>query len=140
MPSSCWPPQAPSWSAIPLADKMLADVTEVIETRFWEEQNGAIAEEFNADWSPISSYHGQNSNMHLTEALMAAFEATGERSYLDKAERIADLIIRRRAGENGYRVAEHFDGNWTVDKTYTSAIRCSARRAPRRATGSNGHG
>ena len=29
---------------------------------------------------------------------MAAFEATGERSYLDKAERIADLIIRRSAG------------------------------------------
>ncbi len=102
----------------PLADRMLADVTEVIETRFWEEQNGAIAEEFNADWSPISTYHGQNSNMHLTEALMAAFEATGDRSYLDKAERIADLIIRRRAGENGYRVAEHFDGNWAVDKAY----------------------
>lgn len=102
----------------PLADKMLADVTEVLETRFWEEQHGAIAEEFNADWSVIAPYHGQNSNMHLTEALMAAFEATGERSYLDKAERIADLIIRRKAGENGFRVAEHFDGNWQVDKGY----------------------
>lgn len=102
----------------PLADKMLADVTEVLETRFWEEQHGAIAEEFNADWSVIAPYHGQNSNMHLTEALMAAFEATGERSYLDKAERIADLIIRRKAGENGFRVAEHFGGNWQVDKGY----------------------
>jgi len=102
----------------PLADKMLADVTEILETKFWEEQHGAIAEEFNADWSVIAPYHGQNSNMHLTEALMAAFEATGERRYLDKAERIADLIIRRKAGENGFRVAEHFDGNWQVDKGY----------------------
>jgi mannose/cellobiose epimerase-like protein (N-acyl-D-glucosamine 2-epimerase family) len=102
----------------PLADRMLADVTEVLESKFWEEQHGAIAEEFNADWSPIAPYHGQNSNMHLTEALMAAFEATGERSYLDKAERIADLIIRRKAGGNGFRVAEHFDGNWVVDKGY----------------------
>ena len=102
----------------PLADKLLADVTEVIETKFWEARHGAIAEEFNADWTPISPYHGQNSNMHMTEALMAAFEATGERSYLDKANSIADLIIRRRAGENGFRVAEHFDADWTLDKGY----------------------
>ncbi|MEP0322728.1 AGE family epimerase/isomerase [Bauldia litoralis] len=102
----------------PLADRMLADVTEILETKFWEEGSGAIAEEFNADWSPIAPYRGQNSNMHLTEALMAAFEATGERHYLDKAERIADLIIRRRAAENGYRVAEHFDDEWQLDKSY----------------------
>ena len=116
MPSCCW--RRAKLVGHPLADEMLADVTEVLETKFWEEQHGAIAEEFNADWSPIAPYHGQNSNMHLTEALMAAFEATGERSYLDKAERIADLIIRRLAGENGYRVAEHFDGNWGLDKGY----------------------
>jgi len=102
----------------PLADKMIADVTEVINTRFWNETNGAIDEEFNADWSAISPYHGQNSNMHMTEALMAAFEATGNRDYLSKAERIADLIIHRRAKENGYRVAEHFDANWALDKGY----------------------
>ena len=102
----------------PLADRMLEDVTDIINTRFWQDRHGAIAEEFNADWSPISAYQGQNSNMHMTEALMAAFEATGERDYLDKAERIADLIIRRRAGENGWRVAEHFDADWAVDKDY----------------------
>ena len=100
----------------PLADRMLADVTEVINTRFWQDDNGVISEEFNADWSPISPYQGQNSNMHMTEALMAAFEATGDRDYLDKAERIADLIIRRRAAENGWRVAEHFDADWAVDR------------------------
>ena len=102
----------------PLADKVIADVTEVIETRFWNKQHGAIEEEFNADWSPISPYHGQNSNMHLTEALMAAFEATGNREYLSKAEQIADLIIRRSAGANGFRVAEHFDADWNVDHNY----------------------
>lgn len=102
----------------PLADRMLADVTEVLEKHFWEERHGAIAEEFAEDWSVIAQYRGQNSNMHLTEALMAAFEATGERSYLDKAERIADLIIRRRAGENGFRVPEHFDTEWVLDKGY----------------------
>lgn len=102
----------------PLADRMIADITEVIDTRFWNAGHGAIEEEFNADWSVISPYHGQNSNMHLTEALMAAFEATGNRDYLSKAERIADLIIRRSAGANGFRVAEHFDADWNVDHGY----------------------
>jgi mannose/cellobiose epimerase-like protein (N-acyl-D-glucosamine 2-epimerase family) len=104
----------------PLADRMLADITEILDTKFWEERHGAIAEEFQADWSPVDggSYHGQNSNMHLTEALMAAFEVTGERHYLEKAESIADLVIRRSAGSVGYRVAEHFDAEWVIDKDY----------------------
>ncbi|WP_332302721.1 AGE family epimerase/isomerase [Rhizobium sp. GR12] len=104
----------------PLADKMMADITEVLETRFWEKQHGAIAEEFTADWGPIDggTYRGQNSNMHLTEALMAAYEATGEQHYLDKAESIADLLIRRLAGATGFRVGEHFDTNWTLNKDY----------------------
>lgn len=104
----------------PLADRMLADITGILDTKFWEPHHGAIAEEFNRDWSAIDggTYRGQNSNMHLTEAMMAAFEATGDRSYLDKAESIADLVIRRRAGENGFRVPEHFDADWVLDKAY----------------------
>ncbi|WP_313612765.1 AGE family epimerase/isomerase [Agrobacterium sp.] len=102
----------------PLADAMLADVTEVLQSRFWEENHGAINEEFNRDWSPIEAYRGQNSNMHLTEALMAAYEVTGERSYLDKAERIANLIINRCARALDFRVPEHFDENWTLNKDY----------------------
>ena len=102
----------------PLADRMLADITEVLEQRFWEDRHGAIAEEFSRDWVAVPNYRGQNSNMHLTEALMAAFEATGDRSYLDKAERIADLIIRRKAGELGFRVGEHFDSDWQLDRDY----------------------
>lgn len=102
----------------PLADPMLADITEVIETRFWEDAHGAVAEEFTRDWSGISGYRGQNSNMHLTEALMAAFEVTGDGGYLARAERIADLIIARHARVLGHCVAEHFDAAWNIDKSY----------------------
>lgn len=105
----------------PLADAMLANISQVLETRFHDERHGAIAEEFSADWQPVAGYRGQNSNMHLTEALMAAFEATGAQRYLDQAERIADLLIRRHAADNGYRVPEHFDQDWVVDKTYYHA-------------------
>ncbi len=102
----------------PLAPQVLADVTEVINTRFWDDKAGAVREEFANDWSNITSYRGQNSNMHLTEALMAAFEATGDKTYLNKAERIAELIIARNAVPLGHRVAEHFHEDWSLDKTY----------------------
>ncbi|HZP19290.1 MAG TPA: AGE family epimerase/isomerase [Bauldia sp.] len=104
----------------PDADRLLADVGEVIRARFWEKKNGAMAEEFAADWQPISTYRGQNSNMHSTEALMAAFEATADRSWLDMAESIASLVIGKRAAENGWRVAEHFNENWELDRDYSN--------------------
>ncbi len=104
----------------PLADAMLADVTDILETRFWGAAHGAIAEEFTADWQPLEggTYRGQNSNMHLTEALMAAFEATGDSTYLARARSIADLVINRAARSAGWRVAEHFDAGWTIDRSY----------------------
>lgn len=102
----------------PDAARLIADVTEVIEVRFWEEEFGAVAEEYRADWSEIAPYRGQNANMHMTEALMAAFEATGEREYLRKAMRIAVRIIDRAARKQGWRVAEHFTPSWEVALDY----------------------
>ena len=102
----------------PDADRLLDDATNVLLERFWEPEHGAIAEEFNEDWSPIGSYRGQNSNMHLTEACMAAFEATGRQQYLDMALNIADLIIRRITAANGWRLPEHFHRDWTLDANY----------------------
>ena len=39
----------------PDADRLLADVSEVLETRFWEAGVGASAEEFREDWSTFSA-------------------------------------------------------------------------------------
>jgi mannose/cellobiose epimerase-like protein (N-acyl-D-glucosamine 2-epimerase family) len=102
----------------PDADRLLADVSEILTTRFWEKQHGASAEEFSRDWQPISDYRGQNSNMHLTEALTAAFEATGDNAYLGMAESIATLIVQRHAAANGWRLPEHFNQNWELDRDY----------------------
>ena len=105
----------------PDADRILSDVTKVLETRFWEEEHGAVSEEYAHDWTKISDYRGQNSNMHLTEALMSAFEATGDVAYLAKAERIADLIIGKHAANLNYRVAEHFHSDWTLNNDYVGS-------------------
>ena len=100
------------------ADRLLQDVTEVLQTRFWESEHGATAEEFAEDWTPISGYRGQNANMHLTEALMAAYEATGDQAYLSRAESIADLVIGRLARAHGWHVMEHFNASWEPDLAY----------------------
>lgn len=103
----------------PLAADMLADVTAILKEKFWEDQHGAIVEEFTAEWGSMGPYRGQNSNMHLTEALMAAFEATDDRDYLIMAERIAELVIHCHAQACGYRLPEHFTEQWEVDFAYS---------------------
>ena len=100
------------------ARALLDDVAEVLDTRFWEDGPGAMAEEFEPDWTPVPGYRGQNANMHMVEALMAAFEATGEGLFLDRALRIAELIVDRTARAHGWRLAEHFDEGWRVDRDY----------------------
>jgi mannose/cellobiose epimerase-like protein (N-acyl-D-glucosamine 2-epimerase family) len=102
----------------PDADRLITDILTVLKERFWEEQYGAVAEEFSRDWQPFDSYRGQNSNMHLTESLMAAFEATHDSTCLRMAERVADLIIGRHAAANGWRLPEHFTITWSVDRSY----------------------
>ena len=104
----------------PDADRLLADVTEVLLSRFWDKVHGVSREEFSRDWQPISLYRGQNSNMHLCEALMAALEATGDNSYLAMAESIATLVIQKHAALCGWRVAEHFDEDWQLDSDYAA--------------------
>lgn len=102
----------------PQADRLLEDISEVLETRFWEADKGAGAEEFTANWQPLGTYRGSNSNMHLTEALIAAYEATGDREYIEKAQSVASLLIEKSAANNDWRLPEHFHEDWSVDLDY----------------------
>ncbi|MEP2780897.1 MAG: AGE family epimerase/isomerase [Pseudoruegeria sp.] len=102
----------------PDADRLLADITEVLQTRYWEESYGRFAEEFRADWTPFSKYRGLNANMHSVEAHLAAFEATNDASYLDRAGRILSFFFEELAPAHGWRLPEHFTEDWTVDADY----------------------
>src|SRR5690606_24163552 len=68
----------------------------LLETRFWDGDAGLYRDEADRDWL-FSGYRGQNANMHLCEALIAAFEASGEARYLDRALLLADHMTRRQA-------------------------------------------
>lgn len=89
----------------------------LLEARFWDAGAGLYRDEADADWR-FSTYRGQNANMHLTEALIAAYEATGEERYLERALAVADAITRRQAEQSGGLVWEHYDADWVIDWDY----------------------
>ena len=89
----------------------------LLETRFWEGAAGLYRDEADADWN-FSGYRGQNANMHLCEAMIAAFEACGERFYLERALQLADRMARRQAALAGGLVWEHYDRDWNIDWDY----------------------
>lgn len=110
-------------AGVPGAPELLDRAAAVIENHFWQEGEGASAESFDENWEPSEpDYRGQNANMHLTEAMMAAYEATGRHIFLDHAVRIATKIVNAHARRHQWRVPEHFDATWTVLPDYNADV------------------
>jgi mannose/cellobiose epimerase-like protein (N-acyl-D-glucosamine 2-epimerase family) len=96
----------------------IAETHELMEQRFWEPRHGLYADQATADWSALLPYRGQNANMHTCEALIAAYEASGERRYLLRAETVARNITREQAKLADGRIWEHYDQDWRIDWDY----------------------
>lgn len=90
---------------------------ELLEARFWEPAFGLYRDEADVDWN-FSGYRGQNANMHMCEAMLAAFEASGDARYLDRALTLTDRMTRRQAAQAGGLVWEHYDRDWNIDWDY----------------------
>jgi len=95
----------------------LEESWQLLESRYWEARFGLYRDEADGAWQ-FSSYRGQNSHMHLCEALLAAYQASGAPRYLERALLIADHMTRRQAGKAGDLVWEHYDAGWNVDWDY----------------------
>lgn len=93
----------------------IAEAFELMEQRFWSAADGLYADEASEDWSVLSSYRGQNANMHACEALQAAWQATGERRYLERAYTVAYNITQRQAERCGGLIWEHYNEAWQPD-------------------------
>src|SRR5207253_981634 len=86
-----------SMAGIDEARPWIAETFQLMEDHFWSDRYGLYADEASADWSRLSPYRGQNANMHGCEAMLAAFDATGEPRYLERAEILARNITLRQA-------------------------------------------
>lgn len=95
----------------------LAETFDLAETHFWEPAAGLYADEAAPDWT-LAPYRGQNANMHACEAMMAAYGATGEARYIERAECLARNITCRQAALANGLVWEHYRQDWSVDWDY----------------------
>jgi mannose/cellobiose epimerase-like protein (N-acyl-D-glucosamine 2-epimerase family) len=93
----------------------------LMEQRFWQASHGLYADEATPDWQ-LGAYRGQNANMHACEAMIAAFDATRDVRYRDRALQLARGITQRQASlahtSLGDLVWEHYHADWSVDWDY----------------------
>ncbi|KAH8068976.1 N-acylglucosamine 2-epimerase [Aureococcus anophagefferens] len=89
----------------------LDETWDLLETHMWDATHELYAEEADARWV-VDPYRSESGNLHTCEALIAAYEATKERRFLDRAVLVADRCCNRQAGLTSGLVWEHFDEDW----------------------------
>ena len=96
----------------------LVETFNLMERRFWRQDDRLYVDEISSDWSIVDPYRGQNANMHTCEAMIAAFEATGETNYLDRATALAIRVCVDMTKQSDGMIWEHYDKNWDPDWQY----------------------
>lgn len=99
---------------IPGAAELLDKALKVYDEYFWDDNEGLAVDTWNTDFSVLCDYRGLNANMHTVEAFLAVADALGKEEYRDRAGRIINRVCKW-AGDNDYRIPEHFSKDWTPD-------------------------
>lgn len=97
--------------------QVLQQTFDLAEAHFFEAQHGLYADEATPEWA-VASYRGQNANMHACEAMIAAYEATQDVRYIERAETIAQAITVRLASRCNGNIWEHHLQDWSPDWDY----------------------
>lgn len=84
---------------------------------FWHASDRAYADEVTPAGELIT-YRGQNANMHMCEACLAAHAFTGQARYLERATELIERFAFELAGQGGGLVWEHFRQDWSLDWDY----------------------
>lgn len=100
------------------AKAWIKETFDTMEQHFWDAEFGLYKDEISSDWQTVSPYRGQNANMHTCEALLAAYDATQESYYLERATQLANNICLRQAALAGGQIWEHYTHDWQVDWDY----------------------
>ena len=96
----------------------LVETFNLMERHFWRQDDRLYVDEISSDWSIVDPYRGQNANMHTCEAMIAAFEATGETNYLDRATALAIRVCVDMTQQSDGMIWEHYDKKWDPDWQY----------------------
>ena len=91
---------------------------ELMEQRLWQADIGLYADEASADWQQVSDYRGQNANMHSCEAMILAYEATGDEQFLERAVSLAKKVAVDLADLSDGLIWEHYTADLKIDWEY----------------------
>lgn len=98
---------------VPGAEALTADVSDVLQTRFWSNEAGALFESWDRDFAESEPYWGANSNMDGLEGMLALYGYTGNSEWRNLGLRIADTFINIRARSMNWLFNEHYGADWT---------------------------
>lgn len=104
-------------AGVPEAKGWLSETWDLLEERFFDPAEGLYRDEADATWT-FSPYRGQNANMHLCEAALAAHAASGQSDFLARAALLADRMVRRQGSLAGGFIWEHYGAGWQIDWNY----------------------
>jgi mannose/cellobiose epimerase-like protein (N-acyl-D-glucosamine 2-epimerase family) len=107
-----------SEAGIDRATEELEGVYDLIDERFWEPDHGLCKSAYDPDWTSAEEYRGQNANMHTCEAMIAAYEATGDEMFLARAMTIAESLTVALTDDTDGLVWEHYTAEWEHDFEY----------------------
>jgi sulfoquinovose isomerase len=81
-----------------------------LEQAFWEPSTDRPVDRLDEEGHPLP-YRGMNGAMHLTEALFAAADATGDAGLEARAVGLCRFVLDE-AATRSWRILEHYDEHW----------------------------
>jgi len=97
---------------------LIEHIYNFLENKLWDQKYNLYVDECSSDFKEINKYRGQNCNMHMTEAMLAAYEATKDKKFLNRAYELAYTITVKLAEKTNGMVWEHYGENWEIDWEY----------------------
>eukprot|EP00730_Choanoeca_flexa_P000657 TRINITY_DN10285_c0_g1_i2.p3 TRINITY_DN10285_c0_g1~~TRINITY_DN10285_c0_g1_i2.p3 ORF type:complete len:203 (+),score=6.18 TRINITY_DN10285_c0_g1_i2:4204-4812(+) len=72
-----------------------ADLCQFMESKFYDEDYRAYADEWDPQTNALYSYRGQNANLHACEACIYAYSRLHDEKYLDRAIALIETFVFR---------------------------------------------
>ena len=93
------------------ARALLADLDRDQDQRWWDPRSGSVREEIEAATGARSPLRRLSTNLDTAQAYLAAWEATGERTWFDRARSILRLV-GEIAARCGFALPDLYDEEW----------------------------
>jgi len=93
------------------ARALLADLDRDQDQRWWDPRSGSVREEIEAATGARSPLRRLSTNLDTAQAYLAAWEATGERAWFDRARSILRLV-GEIAARCGFALPDLYDEEW----------------------------